>query len=175
MKPSSLRRVYGVTIAAFLAVSAAIVAVGWDPERARIEEHVHAYLGDLRARNGESASRRIWPDDLDALKAATLVEAGDDSAYRAAAYAFLGIDGAPELAALPKERFFEFHLSRLETQRAELFRALSGSLPASMSVYRRGDTADVTVVLLPDARDYATRFSMNLRVVRSEGVWFIRI
>lgn len=175
MKPSSLRRVYGVTIAAFLVVSAIIVVVGWDPERTRIEEYVHAYLGDLRMRNGASASRRIWPEDLDALKAATLVEAGSDSTYRAAAYAFLGIGEAQELAALPRERFFEFHLSRLEGQRAELFRALSTSVPAGMSVHRRGDTADVKVVLLPDARDYSARFSMNLRVVRSDDIWFIRI
>ena len=172
--PKRFMSVWVVIGALALASLAAAWAV-YDPERAKVEEAIGGYVGDLRAALAQSASRRILPKDLADLKQAALVFSSENSDFRLDALSFLGVKDAAELAATPKERFFEFLIERTYARHPEIRMALTEGVLAGTLVRRQGDDATVEVTLRVDTPAGRRTFVMNQALRRSDEVWFVRL
>lgn len=165
-----------VILTGLLAVAA--IATWWatrDPEVRLVEQAVREYVGDLKAQNLTSASRRIFPDDLLELKEAALFKAGIQESFRAEALEFFQARDLDEVRRASRERFFEFLLLRTFVQHRRLFGYLAGGQIAGVQIQRDGDEARALVSVDVDVPEGRRRLTMKAGLIKRDGVWWIRI
>lgn len=172
--PSHKRRVFAV-ITALAVLSAAAAAAVWDPARKEIEVAFTAYLGDLKTLRSRSAALRIFPTDLVALKRAALDRASQYPDFRDETLKFMQVREAVELAAVPKERFFEFLLERTFTAHPEVHSALSQGTLAGMHIRREGQSASVDAAISVSSGADRRYFTMHVEMVRADDQWLVRL
>jgi hypothetical protein len=169
------KKVLLALVAVLAAVSLLLAWAVQDPARAQVREAFFGYLGDLRQGLPESASHRVLPADMAALKQAALERVGSDPLFRSDAEAFFARTDPAELVALPKEKFFEFLLARTLKQHPAVRDVLAEGKVVGTGVRRSGGEADLTATLALDTPEGRRMFTMRLHLTRMEDIWFLRL
>ena len=169
------KRVLLVLIAVLAAVSMLLSWAVRDPAREQIRTAFFGYLGDLRQGLDSSVSKRILPEDLVGLKMGALDRAGSDPTFRQRAMEFLGVRDATDIAAVPKERFFEFLLTLTMDLHPHLKEVLSEGKLVGTGVLRTGNEAELTASFALNAPEGPRHFSMRLHLTKVDDAWFLRL
>jgi len=163
-------------VLAGLALGSAVAAAAvYDSKRKHVEVAFLAYLGDLKTLRFQSASLRMLPADLAALKQAALDRASEYPEFRDAAMRFLGAADPADLAAERKERFFEFLLDRTFGLHPEIHAALSQGSVIGMRIRRDGRKAHVDATLDLPGPGKARHFVMQVDLVELDDEWLVRL
>lgn len=175
MKRAPGRKVW-LAVAAVLCLAALLAwFFSWDPEKRLIEQAAREYVGDLKTFAIESASHRIFPDDLFELKNAALFNAGIKDSFRAEALAFFEAKDLEELRKAPKERFFQFLLNRTYKQHRHLFDSLALGKVVGVRVKRKGTEAEAAVFVDVARPEGKRRLTVRTYLINRDGTWWIRI
>jgi len=153
----------------------AVALVVRDPERRRVESAFFAYLGDLRMRRFDSASRRVFPDDLTRLKMSALEHASEYVVFRDSVMAFMGVSAPQDLAAVPRERFYEFLLDRTFAEHPEVHEVISQGSVVGTRIIRDGGSATVDATFGVGTRQGRRQFVMHVDLVRLDDEWMVRL
>jgi hypothetical protein len=172
----TLRKVLIVLVVVMASLAVIGAWIMHDPARDAIRISFHGYIGDLKTRNFSSASHRILPDDLGALKASALVRLSESRAFREEAMTFFEVANSAAVASVAREGFFEFLLVRTFAQRPEIHDVLSDGQVLGLTIRRAGEDAEAEATLGLDLPEGGMRyFSLKLRFRRSEDVWLVRL
>jgi len=169
------KRVLLALVAVLAAVSMLLSWAIHDPATQEIRAAFFGYTGDLRQALYPSASRRILPADLAGLKAGALDRAGDEPVFRKEAMDFLEVPDASALTAVPKEKFFEFLMTRTVSLHPEVRDVLAQGKVVGTGVRRTGSEADLNASFVLDTPEGRRLFTMRLHLTKVDDVWFLRL
>lgn len=164
-----------VVLVVLLVASVVTVYLAHDAEVDEIHRMALGYVGDLQNKQVQSASRRVLPDDLMALKASAMEHAALSIEFRADAETFFKTRDVAEMEAQSKERFFQFLVWRTFELHPLIHEALRRGKIAGVSTSRNGDAGKVDVALSLATDDGDRRFVMRLELSRLDEQWWIRI
>ncbi|MBL6976339.1 MAG: hypothetical protein ISR64_11450 [Deltaproteobacteria bacterium] len=170
----SRKKLFVVLVLLFLG-SVVTVYLAHDPEVDEIRRMAQGYMGDLQNKQVQSASRRVLPDDLLALKASGMEHAALSIEFRADAETFFKTRDVAVMEAQSKERFFRSLVWRTFELHPLIHEALRRGKNAGVSTSRSDEKGKVDVALSLATEEDDRRFVMRLELSRLDDQWWVRI
>ncbi|NOZ01285.1 MAG: hypothetical protein GXP54_05275 [Deltaproteobacteria bacterium] len=175
MTDSRVKKGLFVVLGVLLAVAVATVIARYDPELARIRSATLGYIEDLKQRDFASASKRVFKDDLLALKSSSIDMVGSTAGFRRDVEEFFGTQDPAEIRAQSRLRFFQLMVWRTFDRTPDVHEALRRGEVVGVSLDRDGDSAKADVTLALATAQGQRQIQMHLKLIRDGDQWWIRI